>query len=183
MDIEETTVQGLGRLRGYPSAVAARAWPEPVERVAAYLREAGAEARVEEFPTGTPTAFEAAQAIGCDLAQIVKSLVFDCGGRPVLVLVPGDRRADSDKIAEAAGSAFARIAGAEEVRDATGFEPGAVAPFPLPRVERVFIERTLLAHRIVWIGAGSSRHMAALSPAELVRLSRARPMDAVEAAT
>jgi prolyl-tRNA editing enzyme YbaK/EbsC (Cys-tRNA(Pro) deacylase) len=169
-------------LRGYASAVAARAWPEPVERVTGYLREAGAEARVEEFPQGTPTALEAARAIGCDPAQIVKSLLFDCAGRPVLVLVPGDRRADSEKIARAAGAPFARIAGTEEVRDATGFEPGAVAPFPLSRVDRVFIDGTLLAHRVVWIGAGSTRHMAALSPAELVRLSRARPMDAVEAA-
>jgi prolyl-tRNA editing enzyme YbaK/EbsC (Cys-tRNA(Pro) deacylase) len=155
-------------------------WPEPVERVAAYLRAAGAEARVEEFSGGTPTAFEAAQAVGCDLAQIVKSLVFDCGGRSVLALIPGDRRADAAKIARAAGAPFARIAGTEEVRDATGFEPGAVAPFPLPRIEHVFIDRTLLAHRVVWIGAGSTRHMAALAPAELVRLSRARPMDAVE---
>jgi prolyl-tRNA editing enzyme YbaK/EbsC (Cys-tRNA(Pro) deacylase) len=157
------------------------AWPEPVERVTRYLQDAGAEARVEEFPEGTPTAHAAARAVGCDLAQIVKSLVFDCDGRPVIVMVPGDRRADSDKVARAAGSNFARIAGAEEVQDATGFEPGAVAPFPLPRVERVFIDRTLLGHRVVWIGAGSDRHMAGLSPAELVRLSRARPMDVVAA--
>jgi prolyl-tRNA editing enzyme YbaK/EbsC (Cys-tRNA(Pro) deacylase) len=157
------------------------AWPEPVERVTRYLQDAGAEARVEEFPEGTPTAHAAARAVGCDLAQIVKSLVFDCDGRPVIVMVPGDRRADSGKVARAAGSNFARIAGAEEVEDATGFEPGAVAPFPLPRVERVFIDRTLLGHRLVWIGAGSDRHMAGLSPAELVRLSRARPMDVVAA--
>jgi prolyl-tRNA editing enzyme YbaK/EbsC (Cys-tRNA(Pro) deacylase) len=160
--------------------VATREWPEPVERVTAYLREAGAEVRVEEFADGTPTAQAAAKAVGCELAQIVKSLVFDCDGKPVLVLVPGDRRADSEKIASAAGSSFARIAGAEEVAEATGFEPGAVAPFPLPRVERVLVDRTILAHRVVWIGAGSERHMAALSPAELVRLARARPMDVVE---
>jgi prolyl-tRNA editing enzyme YbaK/EbsC (Cys-tRNA(Pro) deacylase) len=157
-----------------------RAWPEPVDRVAAYLREAGAEVRVEEFLDGTPTAKAAARAVGCELAQIVKSLVFDCDGRPVVVLVPGDRRADSEKIAEAAGCRFARIAGPKEVAETTGFEPGAVAPFPLPRVELVLIERTLLAHGVVWIGAGTDRHMAALSPAELVRLSRARPMDVVE---
>ncbi len=160
-----------------------RTWPEPVERVTAYLREAGAEVRVEEFPEGTPTAQDAARAVGCDLGQIVKSLVFDCGGRSVVVLVPGDRRADSAKIAHATGSPFARIAGSEEVQDATGFEPGAVAPFPLPRVESVFIERTLLSQPVLWIGAGSDRHMAALSPVELLRLSRARPMDAVEQAT
>jgi prolyl-tRNA editing enzyme YbaK/EbsC (Cys-tRNA(Pro) deacylase) len=163
--------------------VATQAWPDPVERVTAYLRDAGAEVRVEEFPDGTPTAQAAARAVGCELAQIVKSLVFECDSRPVVVMVPGDRRADSDKVARAAGCRFARIAGFEEVQDATGFEPGAVAPFPLPRVERVFIDRTLLSHRVVWIGAGSDRHMAALSPAELVRLSRARPMDVVAAHT
>jgi prolyl-tRNA editing enzyme YbaK/EbsC (Cys-tRNA(Pro) deacylase) len=157
-----------------------KAWPEAVQRVTSYLREAGAEARVEEFKDGTPTAQAAARAVGCDLGQIVKSLVFQCDGRPVVVMVPGDRRADSRKIAQAAGSRTARIAGSEEVAEATGFEPGAVAPFPLPRVERVFIERMLLSHQVVWIGAGSDKHMAALAPAELVRLSRARPMDVVE---
>ena len=163
--------------------MAERTWPEPVERVTTYLREAGAEVRVEEVSDGTPTAQAAAQAVGCELGQIVKSLVFDCDGRPVLVLVPGDRRADSEKIARAAGATFARIAGAEEVADATGFEPGAVAPFPLPKVDRLFIDRTLLGQPVVWIGAGSQSHMAALSPAELVRLSRARPMDVVESHT
>jgi prolyl-tRNA editing enzyme YbaK/EbsC (Cys-tRNA(Pro) deacylase) len=163
--------------------VATKAWPEPVERVTAYLREAGAEVRVEEFPDGTPTAQAAARAVGCELGQIVKSLVFQCDGRPVMALVPGDRRADSEKVARAAGCHFARIAAPDEVTQATGFDPGAVAPFPLPRVERLFIDPTLLSHRVVWIGAGSERHMASLAPTELVRLSRARPMDVVESHT
>jgi prolyl-tRNA editing enzyme YbaK/EbsC (Cys-tRNA(Pro) deacylase) len=155
-------------------------WPEAVERVASYLRQAGAEARLEEFPEGAATARAAAQAIGCALEQIVKSVVFDCDGRPAVVLVPGDRRADARKVANALGCAAARVAGTDQVEAATGFAPGAVAPFPLPRVESVLIERTLLAHDVVWIGAGSERHMAGLSPTELVRLARARPMDAVE---
>jgi prolyl-tRNA editing enzyme YbaK/EbsC (Cys-tRNA(Pro) deacylase) len=137
---------------------------------------------VEEFAAGAATADDAARAIGCQLAQIVKSLVFDCGGRSVVALVPGDRRADGDKIARAAGTSSARIARAAQVRDATGFEPGAVAPFPLPRIETVFIDRSLLVQPIVWIGAGSSRHMAALAPTELVRLSRARTADLVDEA-
>jgi prolyl-tRNA editing enzyme YbaK/EbsC (Cys-tRNA(Pro) deacylase) len=156
-------------------------WPDGVARVAAFLRDAGAEARLEEFPDGAPTARDAAKAIGCDLGQIVKSLVLDCDGRPVLVLVPGDRRADTGKIARAIGCASASVAGPEQVEAATGFAPGAVAPFPVPNVDRVLVERTLLAHDLVWIGAGSARHMAGLSPAELVRLSRAVPMDAVQA--
>ena len=171
------TREGGARVRGYAFAVP---WPEPVERVAAYLRDALAEARLEEFPAGTPTARAAALAVGCEPAQIVKSLVFDCDGRPVVVLVPGDRRADPAKVAAAAGSQNARVAGPAEVEAATGFRPGAVAPFPLTRVERVLLERTLLAHEIVWIGAGSATHMAALAPAELLRLTRAQPLDAVE---
>lgn len=158
-----------------------RSWPEEVERVAAYLRGSGAESRIEEFSEGTPTAEDAAKAVGCELGQIVKSLVFDCDGRSILVLVPGDRRADRAKIAKAAGCTKARIAGAEQVLEATGFEPGAVAPFPLARVESVYLDRSLLRHPVVWIGAGSTRHMASLSPTELLRLSRAQPMDAVDA--
>jgi prolyl-tRNA editing enzyme YbaK/EbsC (Cys-tRNA(Pro) deacylase) len=162
--------------------VATRAWPEAVQRVTGYLSEAGAEVRVEEFSGGTPTAQDAAEAVGCELGQIVKSLVFSCDNRPVVVLVPGDRRADSAKVARASGVTFCRLAGNEEVRDATGFEPGAVCPFPLPRVEAVLIERMLLSQPVLWVGAGSDRHLAALSPTELLRLSRARPMDVVEEA-
>ena len=154
-------------------------WPEPVERVASFLRKTGVEGRVEEFEAGTPTAEDAARAVGCKLGQIVKSLVLDCDGSHVLVLVPGDRRADLNKVAKAVGSTRAKIAGPDEVRAATGFEPGAVAPFPLVRVSRVLVDRQLLVHERVWIGAGSPRHMATLSPGDLVRLSKAEPMDAV----
>ena len=154
-------------------------WPDAVERVASFLRSAGAEARIEEFPEGTPTAADAARAVGSELSQIVKSLVLVCDGRPVVALIPGDRKADTAKIAKAAGASAARIASRDEVRAATGFEVGAVAPFPLTEVERILVERTLLAHEEVWIGAGSPRHMAGLTPAELVRLSRAETIDAV----
>jgi len=155
------------------------AWPEPVERVAAFLRATGAEARIEEFGTDTPTAEAAADAVGCTLGQIVKSLVFVCDGSPVVVLVPGDRRADSSKIAQLAGARRAGIAKAAEVVEATGFEPGGVAPFPLDRVPVVLVERTLVRHPVVWAGAGSDRHMVALSPRELVRLSKGRVEDVV----
>ena len=152
-------------------------WPEPVERVSAYLREAGAEARIEEFSSGTPTAQDAAEAVGCELGQIVKSLVFDCDGRPVVAMVPGDRRADARKVALAAGAEKARIVPAGGVEEVTGFAPGAVAPFPLAQVDLVFLDRRLLGHDRVWVGAGSTRHMAGLAPAELVRVARATQAD------
>jgi prolyl-tRNA editing enzyme YbaK/EbsC (Cys-tRNA(Pro) deacylase) len=155
-------------------------WPEPVERVAGFLRAAGTEAVIEEFPEGTPTARDAARAVGCELRQIVKSRVFRCGEQVLLVMVPGDARADARKVAGAGGCPRARVADPDLVLDATGFEPGAVAPFPLRRIDRVFADRSLLALDRVWIGAGSTQHMAALAPADLVRLARAQAIDAVE---
>ncbi len=155
------------------------AWPEPVERVSSFLKEAGAEARIEEFKAGTPTAADAANAVGCRLDQIVKSLVLLCDGRPVLALVPGDRRVDPEKVARLVGADKARVAQADEVERATGFTPGAVAPFPLPQIEDVLMDSTLLRHGRVWAGAGSPNHIVGLAPVELGRLARARPTDVV----
>ena len=154
-------------------------WPEPVRRVSAVLRAAAVDARLEEFGDGTPTARSAAKAIGCDLSQIVKSLVFVCDGAYVLALVPGDRRADEAAIAAAIGAQEVRIATPDEVMQATGFEPGAVAPFPQRAVARALMENGLLRHDIVWIGAGSTSHMAGLPPAELQRLAGAAAGDIV----
>jgi prolyl-tRNA editing enzyme YbaK/EbsC (Cys-tRNA(Pro) deacylase) len=158
-----------------------RPWPEEVERVSAYLRAAGAEARIEEFRAETATAADAARAAGCDVSEIVKSLIVLCDERPVLALVPGDRRGDTTKIALAVGAAKARVAHAREVPGLTGFAPGAVAPFPLQRIERALIDRVLLAEEELWVGAGSTRHMAVLPTRELVRLTKAAPADLVVA--
>lgn len=155
-------------------------WPEAVDRVASYLREAGAESRIEEFAAETASAEDAAKALGADLRQIVKTLVFDCDGRAVVALVPGDRRADRTKVAAAAGANRAQIVRADDVERLTGFAPGAVAPFPLPESTRAFLDRSLLAHDLVWVGAGSNRHLAGLAPQELLRLTRAQPVDVAE---
>jgi prolyl-tRNA editing enzyme YbaK/EbsC (Cys-tRNA(Pro) deacylase) len=94
-------------------------------------------------------------------------------------MVPGDRRADRGKIAAATGCERVATAGPSEVRAATGFDAGGVAPFPLSAVHVVLLDRTLLPHDVVWIGAGSPRHMASIAPADLARLSRARVSDLV----
>jgi Cys-tRNA(Pro) deacylase len=158
-------------------------FPEPVERVSAVLRIAAVDATIQEFAEGTPTAEHAARAVGCSLEQIVKTIVFVCDGEHVLALVPGDRRADQSKVAAALGARDVRVARADEVVAATGFEPGAVAPFPRRNVVAVLIERTLLQHGQVWIGAGSPAHMATLAPSDLQRLSGAREADLVATAS
>jgi prolyl-tRNA editing enzyme YbaK/EbsC (Cys-tRNA(Pro) deacylase) len=154
-------------------------WPPDVERVAAFLRASGAEARIEEHARPTPTAEDAADAVGCTLGQIVKSLVLLCDGAPVVALVPGDRRADTGKVARITGARRTAVATAEQVVAVTGWPPGAVAPFPLPGVSAVLVERTLLCHRAVWAGAGSESHLVALAPIELIRLTHGRAEDIV----
>ena len=155
-------------------------WPEPVERVAVFLRASGAEARLEELATDTPSAQAAADAIGCALEQIVKSLVFMAETRPILALLPGDRRADPAKIALAAGTAEARVARPAEVLATTRFAPGGVSPVPPPPDALILVERTILSTPVVWIGGGSERHMAMLSPHELMRLTRGTLVDLVQ---
>ena len=156
-------------------------WPQQVERVAVVLRAQGVESRLEEFVDGTPTAAAAAVAVGCDAGQIVKSLVFICDGLPVLALLPGDRQADPLKVAAAADARYARVASHDEVRSATGFEPGAVAPFPAAERTRVLLERELLRQPTVWAGAGSTNHLVELSPLDIVRVTRAEVADLSEA--
>ncbi len=152
-------------------------WPEPVERVSAVLRAAAVDARIEQFDGGTPTARDAAAAVGCELSQIVKTIVLVCDGAYVLALVPGDRRADERAVADAVGASSVRVATAAEVREATGFDPGGVAPFPQREVAHALIDRSLLGYGVVWIGAGTAAHMASLPPADLARLAGARTFD------
>ena len=102
-----------------------------------------------------------------------------CDGTPVVALVPGDRKADTGKIARLLEARRVTIARAEDVVEATGFRPGGVSPFPLERVPVVLVERTLLRHGVVWAGAGSERHLLAIAPVELVRLTRGRVEDVV----
>jgi Cys-tRNA(Pro) deacylase len=155
------------------------ALPPEVERVAAILRGEAVEARIEEFPEGTHTARDAARAIGCDLAQIVKSMVLVCDGAYVMALIPGDRRADEAAVARAVPAELVRPARPEEVVHATGFEPGGVAPFPQRAITQTLMDPSLLAHETVWIGAGTPSYIAGVAPADLQRLTRARGVDLV----
>ena len=132
--------------------------------------------RSQEFPEGTPTAEAAARAVGCRLDQIVKSLVFVCDGAYVLALVPGDRRADEERVA-AAAERRGRSRGARRPRllAATGFEPGAVAPFPLRAVDEVLHRADAPPARPGLDRRGLRRRTwRALAPGELQRLTGAQ---------
>jgi prolyl-tRNA editing enzyme YbaK/EbsC (Cys-tRNA(Pro) deacylase) len=142
------------------------------ERFLEATRALGHDVEVRTFPEGTKTAQDAATAIGCDLAQIVKSLVFLADGRPVLALTSGVNRVDTDRLADLAAAEHVRRADADEVRAATGYPIGGTPPFNWSAGQPpTFVDEGLMRHDVVWAGAGAPDAVFSIVPAELVRLS------------
>lgn len=129
------------------------------------------EGDVHLFPEGTKTAEDAAAAIGCPVAAIVKSLVFTVDDEPVVALVPGDLRLDTEKLAKAAGGNRAHRAPLEEVRRATGFAAGGTPPFGHATPVRVFADPALKRNDPVWAAAGTPTTVFPISIADLDRLA------------
>jgi prolyl-tRNA editing enzyme YbaK/EbsC (Cys-tRNA(Pro) deacylase) len=144
-----------------------------VDRVVAAARASGLDLEVQRFPEGTRTASDAARAVGCEVAQIVKSLVFVADGTPVVALVSGANRVDEGLLATAVGSAEVRKADGDEARAATGFPIGGVPPFGHASAVRVVVDRDLLDHERLWAAAGLPDAVFPVEPDELVRVSGA----------
>jgi prolyl-tRNA editing enzyme YbaK/EbsC (Cys-tRNA(Pro) deacylase) len=132
---------------------------------------------VRRFPQGTKTAGDAAEAIGCEVGQIVKSLIFVADGRAVLVLTSGANRVDEAKLASRMGADVVRRATPEEARDATGFAVGGTPPFGHPNEVRTFIDPELLRHDVVWAAAGTPDSVFPITPQELLGTSGAQVAD------
>src|SRR5215207_3732536 len=152
-----------------------------VTRVVEAARAAGLEIEVERFPEGTRTAADAARAVGCDVGQIVKSLVFVAEGAPVLVLVSGANRVDLNHLAAVLGGTPARRVDGNEAREATGFAIGGVPPFGHTQPVTVVVDRDLLHHDWLWAAAGLPDSVFRVSPADLLRASGGRVVDLAEA--
>jgi Cys-tRNA(Pro) deacylase len=146
-----------------------------VDRFVEAARVAGIEPAVRRFPEGTKTALDAAAAIGCDPAQIVKSLVFMADDRPILALTSGANRANTERLAELAGASSVRRATPEEAREATGFAVGGTPPFGHPEPVRTFVDETLLKLPEIWAAAGTPDSVFPLTPADLLRVSGGTP--------
>src|ERR1700687_3833396 len=140
------------------------------ERVQAALSAAGVTGRIEEFPSSTRTAQDAAAAVGTSVEQIVKSLVFLAGDTPVLALLSGANRLDPARLTEITGLLIGK-ADADAVRVATGYAIGGVPPIGFPAPIPTFIDRDLLQYDIVWAAAGTPRHVFPIAPDELVRIT------------
>ena len=142
------------------------------DKVLADARELGLDLTVERLEASTRTVRDAAQAVGCQEAQIAKSIVFIADGDPVICVASGEHRVDLDKLADALDVAEVRQAGPDEVRAATGFAVGGVPPFAngLP----VVFDEALLRHERVWAAGGDAQSLFCVDPRELVACTEAQ---------
>lgn len=148
-----------------------------VAKVVAAARELGLEIEPRQFPDGTKTAADAAAAIGVDVGQIVKSLIFAVDGEVVLAYVSGANQLDESKLAEAAGGLKCSRVDADVVRAATGYPIGGVPPFGHATELRVFIDPDLLQWPEVWAAAGTWHDVFGIEPHRLVEASEGEVTD------
>lgn len=151
--------------------------PDAARRVMEAAADRGLRIEVRQFPEGTKTAADAARAVGCEESAIVKSLVFMVDDRPVVALVPGDRRLDPDKLGRVAGGNHVRRASLEEVREATGFAAGGTPPFGHARELEVFADLGLRRHEELWAAGGTPTTVFPVRLGDLVEASAARWAD------
>ncbi|WP_435318446.1 YbaK/EbsC family protein [Haloarchaeobius sp. TZWSO28] len=135
---------------------------------------------VMEFPEGTKTAADAADAIGCDVAQIGSSIVLVADGEVVVSVTSGANRVDTDKLAGLVGAESARMANADEVKEATGWSIGGVPPFCHATDLPVYLDETLTAFETVWVAAGTPTTVFPIEPDELLEYSGATVADVAE---
>lgn len=139
------------------------------------LRQRGFAHQVVELPDSTRTAKEAAQAVGCQPGQIVKSLVFKAlhSQKPLLVLASGPNRVNEQRLSELAGEPIGK-ADADFVRQWTGFAVGGVPPLGHKEPVAAFIDETLLEYETLWAAAGTPHAVFELTPADLQSMTDGR---------
>lgn len=138
-----------------------------VQRVVQAGQALGVEVKPHIFSAETRTAVDAAREVGCDVAQIVKTLVFQSGDEPLLYLVAGNNRLDLDRAARTAGVDTVGKADAVAAKEATGFSIGATPPFGHERKIPIFMDEDLLLHDEVWAAAGRPDSVFPSNPAVL----------------
>ncbi len=142
------------------------------KRVQDTLRELGFKNEILEFQTPTRTSADAAQAVGCEVGQIAKSIVFRTmkTNRPVLVIASGPNRINEKRIEEKISEPIGK-ADADFVRQKTGFVIGGVPPVGHKEKMEIFIDEDLLRYEEIWAAAGTPNAVFKLTPSELIRMT------------
>ncbi len=138
-------------------------------------RALGLDIDVLEFDASTRTAEDAAAAVGCQVGQIVKSLVFLVARKLVICLVSGSNRVDERKLAGWAGVGRKQVqrAGAEAARAVTGYAIGGIAPFGYPEPLDVLFDQDLLQYEVIWAAAGTPNAVFGVTPQALATATKA----------
>ena len=139
-----------------------------IDRFIGEAEASGLDIEVQRYPDGTRTAADAAAAVGCKIDQIVKALVFMADVRPILILCSGARRVDEEKLAEYIGTEI-RIAGASEVRAATGYAIGGTPPLGHTVPLKTVVDPHLMEFEEIWAAAGTPDSVFPIQPKELVK--------------
>lgn len=149
-----------------------------IGRVRASLAASGLVAEIKEFDASTRTAADAAAAIGCEVGQIAKSLVFRAkeSGRAILVIASGANRIDEAKLSAALGEKVGK-ADADFVRAETGFAIGGVAPIGHTSRIVTFIDADLQQYSEIWAAAGAPNAVFRLTPENLLAITQGRVLD------
>jgi O-6-methylguanine DNA methyltransferase len=150
---------------------------DPVARVWRFLRLVSPGARIIETAESTRTAPEAAAALGLEVGQIAKSLLFVADGQPILVVTSGDRRVDQERLKTAVGAGRLALADPKTVLAVTGFPVGGVAPLGHLHPAQVLLDVSLRRFPAVYAAAGTPASALPLPFAELVRVSGGEPAD------
>lgn len=148
-----------------------------IDRFLAAAVTQGLEPVVQTFPQDTRTAQQAADALGCELGQIVKSLIFKAGDELVLVLTSGVNRVDETKAAQLFGVDKLGKANADDAREATGFAIGGIPPCGHPTPLRAVVDQDLLQWNNIWAAAGAPDAVFELTPDTLLRITAAASAD------
>src|SRR5690349_679647 len=148
---------------------------DSAQKVQAALEQLGLTLEVVEMPDTTRSAAEAAQAIGCSVEQIAKSLIFKSKQtqRPILVIASGPNRVNEKRIGELLGEPIEK-ADADFVRQKTGFAIGGVPPVGHIEKPEVFIDEDLLQYKEIWAAAGTPHAVFRLLPGDLVKMTAGR---------
>ncbi len=136
---------------------------------------------VWEYPQPTPTAAAAAAAVGCDVAEIAKTLLFLVGGHPVVVVTCGDMKVKSSRLKQVAElSGKVKFPQADEVLQRTGYAPGGVCPFLLPADLPVLLDLSLQRFPLLYAAAGNDYSAVPVTYSQLQELTCGRPADVCE---
>jgi prolyl-tRNA editing enzyme YbaK/EbsC (Cys-tRNA(Pro) deacylase) len=146
---------------------------DPLQKVRQKLHASGIDETIQQFEQGAHTAADAAKAVGCEVAQIAKSIVFDTNAGPLIVVASGVNRVNKRLVGDSIGLKLHSV-GPDYLRERLSLEPGGISPLAVDPEVRTIIDRTLLRFDRIWLSAGTPSHLLNINVAALGNLCHAQ---------